>query len=379
MIDTNTTPRVRATARTLLVSALLGGATFAGVIGALSMLLDAPTAATLAQTTPEHPLAATSGTSATALLTVVTGGTGSGTVTPSPAGTGTGGTTYTTGTAVTLTATPAAGSYFAGWVNCGSTTTSTTCQLTLNNDTSVTALFTARIPLRTGNIFSSAQAGAYSFLRFFNTGTAAGTATVTLRNGDTGVVVGTWTSPSIPANGEAQYPISTVESGLNAGVAKPQFYTIDISTGGMSGYFQHVLFLPSFGTLTNLSNCGSPTAVDTAQVSAVHSSLLSAGYPSTIILRSNASTSQTVTLDVYDAAAGTKIGTFTTAAIAPYAQLQLSTANIETALGKVASAGQFHYVVKVTSSFTGYLQHVVNNMSVGVTTDMTAGCSLSGT
>jgi hypothetical protein len=48
---------------------------------------------------------------------------------------------YTTGTVVTLTATPASGSTFAGWS--GACSGTGTCQVTVNADTSVTATFTA--------------------------------------------------------------------------------------------------------------------------------------------------------------------------------------------------------------------------------------------
>jgi hypothetical protein len=82
-------------------------------------------------------------------LTVSTIGTGSGTVvgisgTTQVIDCGNGGTTcnqnLATGTAVTLTATPAAGSTFVNWTNC-TTTSGTTCTLTVSNDVTVTATF----------------------------------------------------------------------------------------------------------------------------------------------------------------------------------------------------------------------------------------------
>jgi hypothetical protein len=79
---------------------------------------------------------------ATFNLSVSSAGTGSGTVTSSPAGINCGSTcsaNYNSGTAVTLTATAASGSTFAGWSGTGCTTGS----VTMNTATSCTANFTA--------------------------------------------------------------------------------------------------------------------------------------------------------------------------------------------------------------------------------------------
>jgi Divergent InlB B-repeat domain len=75
-------------------------------------------------------------------LTVGKNGTGSGTVTSSPAGIDCGATclqTYTQGTVVTLTPTPAAGSTFAGWS--GDCTGTGACTVTMSQARSVTATF----------------------------------------------------------------------------------------------------------------------------------------------------------------------------------------------------------------------------------------------
>src|SRR5262245_50990996 len=78
-------------------------------------------------------------------LTVNRSGTGSGTVTTNVGGINCGSSctaSYASGTAVTLTATPAAGSVFAGWSGGGCTGTAP-CTLTLNSTTSVGASFNA--------------------------------------------------------------------------------------------------------------------------------------------------------------------------------------------------------------------------------------------
>ena len=77
-------------------------------------------------------------------LSVSKSGAGSGSVTSAPAGIDCGSTcahAFNSGTSVTLTATPTAGSVFAGWSSGGCSGTGT-CTLTLNADTAVTASFT---------------------------------------------------------------------------------------------------------------------------------------------------------------------------------------------------------------------------------------------
>jgi len=79
----------------------------------------------------------------TQTLTVTKGGAGTGTVTSSPAGINCGGTcshAFNEGTAVTLTASAAAGSTFAGWSGGGCSGTGA-CHVTVNAATTVTATF----------------------------------------------------------------------------------------------------------------------------------------------------------------------------------------------------------------------------------------------
>jgi hypothetical protein len=79
-------------------------------------------------------------------LTVTRAGTGTGTVTSSPAAINCGAScsaSYAAGTAVTLTATPAAGSTFAGWNGACSGTGA--CTVTMSSGESVTATFTLAI------------------------------------------------------------------------------------------------------------------------------------------------------------------------------------------------------------------------------------------
>jgi Fe-S cluster biogenesis protein NfuA len=87
-------------------------------------------------------------------LTVRKAGTGSGTVTSNPTGITCGSDcsqSYNSGTAVTLTATPASGSVFAGWGGaCSGGGTNSTCTVTMNQARSVTATFNVTYLLTVG-------------------------------------------------------------------------------------------------------------------------------------------------------------------------------------------------------------------------------------
>ncbi len=123
--------------------------------------------------TAARNVAASFSTSASHSLTVTKAGTGTGTVTSSPAGINCGATcsaNYASGTVVTLTASPATGSTFAGWS--GACTGTGACAVTMNAASSVTASFN--------------PAGTYSL-----SVTKAGTGTGTVTSSPAGINCGT--------------------------------------------------------------------------------------------------------------------------------------------------------------------------------------------
>ena len=252
---------------------------------------------------------------------------------------------------------------------------------------SSTAVF---FPMRASSIYASSQTTSGSFIRLFNTGTVAGTATLTLRN-PAGQLLGTWTSPTIAPSAELQYHIGAIEQGAGINPASNVQYSISLETA-MTGNFQHVLYRPADGTLTNLSTCSTGVSAESRAVGGVHSSLLGTGFPSTIAIRNTGSSQAGAILGIYDARNGTKLANvlvdntstrrFDEAAVGPTAAgatTVVTMSYLETQAKVTPPDGAYHYVIKIENSdFTGFIQHLVNNTKLGVITDMTTSCSFNG-
>jgi alpha-tubulin suppressor-like RCC1 family protein len=133
-------PYASGTGVTLTASAT-GGSTLAGWSGC-----DTVSGATCTVTmNAARTVTATFNPPPSFVLTVTKSGTGSGTVTSSPTGISCGADCsepYNSGTGVTLTASAAGGSIFAGWTGCD-TVSGTTCTVTMSAARTVTAQFTA--------------------------------------------------------------------------------------------------------------------------------------------------------------------------------------------------------------------------------------------
>lgn len=146
----------------------------------------------------------------------------------------------------------------------------------------------------------------------------------------------------------------------------------------ISGTFQHVLYRPGEGTLTNLSTCSAGITADPTTLSAVHSSRLSSGYASAVVITNTGTTAASPTLGIYDARDGSKVGVASFVSIAAGGQLNLSVQAIESAANLTPTGGLLHYVIKLESGYSGYLQHLLTNIQQRVVTDMTTACALDG-
>ena len=230
--------------------------------------------------------------------------------------------------------------------------------------------------LRIGNVFSTAQMSSQSYLRFYNSGSAPGTVAVTLANPDTGAALATWTSPAIPGGSELQFFIKDIEDNASQTFAKPAFYSLSLRPT-FTGYMQHALWQTVDNSLSNLTNCDTTAITDARVLMGVHSSLLAAGYPSTVVIYNTGVAAVNISLGIYDARNGTRLGTYSTGALQANAQKRITMSAMEAAAGVSPQPGMYHYVIKSDAVFTGYLQHVVNNTSDNVVTDLTGVCRLA--
>lgn len=229
-------------------------------------------------------------------------------------------------------------------------------------------------PAQGGMLFSSKQQASQSFLRFYNAFTYPATARISLYDPGTGRLVGDWTTPVVAPNTELQVAVGTIEDAI--GQPKRDTYVFSVSPD-FGGYFQHVLWRTADGTLTNLSTCTHATDNDPFTLIGVHSSLIgSGGYPSSVVVNNTGAVIAPVTLGIYDARDGAKLGSYITAPIPAGAQAMLDVATMETAAHVTPGTGQYHYIIKAEGAFTGFLQHLVNNQRSGVITDMTTVCEM---
>jgi hypothetical protein len=226
-------------------------------------------------------------------------------------------------------------------------------------------------------IFSSSQQGGQSYFRFYNSGPASGTVTLSLYDPASGALLSEWKSPSIPPGASPQYGVPAIEAAAARSFAIPQTYSLAIHAD-INGSFQHVLYRPLDGTFSNLSACESLQFSATApRATNVHSSLLAGGFPSSVVVYNTGPVAMSATLGVNDARDGARLGVYETGEIAPLGQMTVNVVTLEAALNLRPTAGMYHYNIKVENGFTGMLQHLVNNKAAGLLTDMTATCALN--
>ena len=85
---------------------------------------------------------------------------------------------------------------------------------------------------------------------------------------------------------------------------------------------------------------------------------------------------KSITLGIYDARNGNKLGTYSTPAVPSNGELVTLVGAIESGAQIAPTPGMYHYVIRAETEFSGFLQHIVSNQRSGTTVDMTTVCAL---
>jgi subtilisin family serine protease len=233
------------------------------------------------------------------------------------------------------------------------------------------------------NLISSNAPGlGQSFLRIYNNSATLGTVTATLRDSATGTALGTWTSPSIPAGASPQIAMQTIE--LNAVPAGGEpivtdsrpYYNLEL-TSTFPGYVQHVVWARNGGVFANLSSCAGGLAEEASVVTNVHTSTLATYNSHLRIVNSGVMTDHAV-LTIYDASTGAEIVRWSSPEIMPGASIARSSAELEAEIEPLrlaVTSGLLQYNVRM-SNLNGYVQHALENSTVGAYVDMSSKCDL---
>lgn len=232
------------------------------------------------------------------------------------------------------------------------------------------------------NVFASVASQGESLLRFFNPSDAPGNVKVTLRDGDTGAYIGEWTSPPIAAHAALQFAAKGIlANAMRNGFPVPPelrgYLNFDLASS-FKGSAQHVIFNDQTGVISNLSNCGTaPSGDNVRQLMNVHSSAFGQ-YPSRLRIVNTGAAAAAAKLSLYNAGTGVKVAEWTTPEIPGSGAFEIAVPSIEARVTMEAGAmdgGNGYYNV-TAESFSGYLQHIVENVGPGALTDMTTKCDI---
>lgn len=227
-------------------------------------------------------------------------------------------------------------------------------------------------------VFGSNRTKAQSNIRFYNSSSGVGVVVVDVVDDLTGEIAGRFTR-SIPAGASVQFSMETIENNaspqITPAAGDTQSYTLH-ADAAFSGYVQHVLWNPEGGSLTNYSGCGNGLANSVQDIGNVHTSIIN-GYPSYLLVYNSGSTAAKPTFVVKDSRDGSSLGNFSlTSDIAPNTSSFVFVSDLVEFFGGTPDSNQFHLNLEMQSSFTGFAQHIVDNQTGGVLTNMTAKCDL---
>lgn len=283
---------------------------------------------------------------------------------------------------VTLTAISGNNSVFSGWSDTSCSSLNTTCQIVLSGSKTVTASFTIPQTVKSvqyqGAVFSSSQHKSY--IRLYGS-QSGGIVNVNLIDPRSGKVLNT-TQVSVGNGTEVQIGVDSLVPTIAPDNGLPSSYTVSVqATNNFNGYYQHVVWDPTAGALSNLTACDSPLN-NTSQLGFVDSTLF-ADYPSVIVVTNTSNKDiASAALDILAGDSGfssPQLGTYQSDTIPANSSLVLNIAEMQSRAG-VQSSGSVgaQFIIKPQATFTGRIQHLIsNNKAGGILTDMTTVCPLS--
>ena len=230
-----------------------------------------------------------------------------------------------------------------------------------------------------------------SFIRLHNNTDEDGRVRVSLRDAESGVHLGRWVSPTIPAHASFQFNVSKLETeaaAANTDVAiatdERTYYNLVVEAE-FDGSMQHVMWQRSTGVLSNMTSCADGVAGGEQSLFNVHSPNV-VQYPSSVRIYNNGPTGDSADLDIYNANTGEHLGTWRSGTIEAGAAIEVTMADIvhdldlqsdgTNAVTDAAGNLPAHLNIEMQDGFTGHLQHTVRNNIASVLTDMSAKCDL---
>ncbi len=144
----------------------------------------------------------------------------------------------------------------------------------------------------------------------------------------------------------------------------------------MSGSIQHLAWTPASRTLSNLSTRDTGATTNPAALTHVHSSLVQADNPSTIVITNTSGTAAAFQLGVFDAVSGSRVGTYSSPVVPANGQRSADIPALEAGAAISSAPNRLHYTIRAEGHFTGYLQHLVTDTQTMLTSDVTTVCPM---
>ncbi|MBP02954.1 MAG: hypothetical protein CMM25_09110 [Rhodospirillaceae bacterium] len=228
------------------------------------------------------------------------------------------------------------------------------------------------------HVYPSTRTSIKSLIRIFNSSPADGIFNIDVVDDITGEKMGTYTT-EVSGGASIQSSMDSIENLMEPPLSPPKTTTQSYSlyiTSTVNGYVQHVLWNSVGGSLTNASGCGNKTAQDLIYLNNVHTTKIPE-YPSYVLMHNTSSNNSNPIFRVTDARDGSTFGSFTLENdILPHTSRMIYVSDLVELFGQQPESDQFHINLKLDRSFSGFVQHFVDNKEGGILTNMTTKCEL---